>query len=293
MAPSHLARASITVAALALTACAPALVNQQSEEDAIRAVTGEWQRAIVAHDVDRIVNLHAPDALVMMSNSPLANGRQAIRSAYAGMLGIPGISLTWTPTRIDVASPTVATDYGTYTMAYDSPQGRVSDRGNYTTIWHKLDGQWKVAVDAPVSMAPMPAPTTTAAMAETGDMQLMAGGGMTWTDFSSPGFDPGTKLAVLHGNPMGKGDYTIRLMFPDGYRFPLHHHPGAEHLTVISGTFLLGMGNTVDWNAVRAHAPGDFLYVPPAHAHYGGARGVTVVQLHGEGPFQIVLGPGK
>ena len=293
MAPSHLARAAITLATLTFTACAPALVNQQSEEDAIRAVTAEWQRAIIAHDVDRIANLHAPDALVMMSNSPLANGRQGIRSAYTGMFGIPGISLTWVPTRIDVASPTVATDYGTYTMGYDTPQGRVTDRGNYTTIWHKLDGQWKVAVDAPVSMTPMPAAIPASSVAEMGDMSMMAGGGMTWTDFSSPGFDPGTKIAVLHGNPAGKGDYTIRLMFPDGYRFPLHHHPGAEHLTVLSGTLLWGMGNTANWNATHSHSPGDFLYIPAGHAHYGGARGPTVIQLHGEGPFQIVLGPGR
>jgi quercetin dioxygenase-like cupin family protein len=124
-------------------------------------------------------------------------------------------------------------------------------------------------------------------------MQMIAGSGLAWSDFSSPGFDPGMKIAVMHGDPGKRGDYTLRLMFPDGYRFPVHWHPGGEHLTVVSGTFLLGMGNSANWNAVRSYAPGDFLYIPARHSHYGGARGVTVIQLHGEGPFQLFLGSPK
>ena len=61
------------------------------------------------------------------------------------------------PTSIDVVSPTVANEYGTYTMSFDGPQGRVNDRGNYTTVWHKIDGQWRVATDATVSSTPFPA----------------------------------------------------------------------------------------------------------------------------------------
>jgi ketosteroid isomerase-like protein len=64
----------------------------------------------------------------------------------------------WTPSRIDVASPTVATEYGTYTDSYDTPTGKVSDAGSYVTIWHKVNGKWRVALDAPVSSMPVPAP---------------------------------------------------------------------------------------------------------------------------------------
>jgi len=49
---------------------------------------------------------------------------------------------------------------------------------------------------------------------------------------------------VISGDPSKTGAYTVRLMFPAGYRFPVHWHPGAENLTVVSGTFQLGMGNT-------------------------------------------------
>lgn len=287
-------RLTIALGVLTLGACAPAALNQASEEQVIRGLENDWQRAIAARDVDRIVSIHAPDAVVMMSNSPLASGSGAIRSAYNGLVNTPRVSLTWVPTKIDVVSPTVATDIGTYTLGYDTPQGRVTEHGNYTTVWHKIDGQWRVAIDAPVSTTPFPMAGMSSGPMDLADMQLLAGSGLAWSDFAPPGFDPGIKLAVLHGDPGKKGDYTLRLQFPAGYKFPVHWHPGSEHLTVLSGTFMLGLGGSNDWTTVRTYAPGDFLYIPARHSHFGGAgRDGAVIQLHGEGPFQLFLGSPK
>jgi len=113
---------------------------------------------------------------------------------------------------------------------------------------------------------------------------------VTFEPFDVPGFDPGLKLAVIHGNPSGEsGDYTVRLMLPDGYRFPAHYHPRPEHLTVLKGTFLIAMGTDEKPEAIEEYSPGSFLYFPPEQPHYGGAEGETVVQLHGEAPFQVIL----
>src|SRR5437588_6913201 len=220
--------------AIGIAAIAPAAQSQTRDERAIRALSDQWQRDIAAQNVDRIVALHAPDAVIMFSHAPLVTGTTAIRGVYSDMVKIPGMVLHWTPTRIEVASPTVATEYGTYTESYDTPQGKESDAGNYVIIWHKINGQWRVALDAPNTTTPLPA----AAPTEMGDAQLMAASGLTWNDFPRPGFDPGMKLAVLHGDPGKSGSYTIRLQLPAGYKFPLHWHPSAENLTVVSGTFL-------------------------------------------------------
>ncbi|HXG71613.1 MAG TPA: hypothetical protein VNJ04_13485, partial [Gemmatimonadaceae bacterium] len=64
----------------------------------------------------------------------------------------------------------------------------------------------------------------------------------------------------------------------------------GEHVTVLSGTFLLGMGGSGDRSAVQAHGPGSFVYTPARSPHYGGARGETTIQLHGNGPFKLTLG---
>jgi len=98
------------------------------------------------------------------------------------------------------------------------------------------------------------------------------------------------KIAVLSGDPNATtGSYVIRLQFPDGYNFPAHWHPMAENLTVLSGSFTLGMGNKTDTSKLVTYSPGTFMSIPPKMAHFGGAKGVTVIQLHGEAPFKIEL----
>ena len=120
-------------------------------------------------------------------------------------------------------------------------------------------------------------------------MGMTVATGIAWSPLEVKGFPPGAKRAVIHGDP-ANSDYTMRLWFPDGYQFPVHWHPKAEHVTVLSGTFMLGMGSTADASAEKTYGPGDFLYIPAKNPHFGGAKGVTIIQLHGIGPFAINLG---
>ena len=285
--------APMALVALAIAALAPTARSQTKDEVAIRAASEQWQKDVAAQNVDAIVALHTHDAVVMLSHAPLVKGSDAIRTAWGEMVKTPGLVLKWTPTRIEQASPTVATEYGTYTESYDSPSGKMTDAGNYVTIWNKVGGKWRVALDAPNTTSPMPAAAT--APTASPETAIIPANALKWNDFQLPGFDPGIKLAVLSGDPSSNGAYVLRLQFPAGYRFPVHFHPGIENLTVVSGTFQLGMGNTADWSALKDYKAGDFLYVPPKHAHFGGssADGPSVVQLHGTGPFQVILGAPK
>lgn len=130
----------------------------------------------------------------------------------------------------------------------------------------------------------------TAMPMDTGTMEVRAASSLTWGDLVVPGFNPGAKIAVLHGDPAAPGAYTLRLQFPAGYVFPVHWHPSPENVTVVSGSLLLAMGNAADRTVQRAYGPGDYLYIPARMSHYGGAREPTVIQLHGIGPFAINLG---
>lgn len=279
--------------AMAFTAFAATAGSQsrQRDEAAIRALSDQWQRDIATQNVDAVVALFTPDAQIMMSHAPVATGSAAIRGMWGEVIRTPGLNLSWTPTKIEVVSPTRAIEYGTYTDSWDTPQGKANDAGTYVTIWHKINGKWRVALDMANTSQPLPATASAAPMPA--NVLTLASSALTWSDFPRPGFDPGMKLAVLQGDPGKKGPYVLRLQFPAGYRFPLHWHPTIENLTVVSGTFLLGMGNTTDWNALKTYGPGDYLYIPPRHAHFGGsgAQGTTVIQLHGEGPFELILGP--
>ena len=80
---------------------------------------------------------------------------------------------------------------------------------------------------------------------------------------------PGAQLAVIEGNPgASTGDYTVRLKMPDGYRIAPHWHPSRENVTVISGTFKVGMGDTFDTNKMGSFPAGSFAYLDPDMHHY-------------------------
>jgi len=103
-----------------------------------------------------------------------------------------------------------------------------------------------------------------------------------------PFIAPGAQLAVIEGNPgASTGDYTVRLKMPDGYRIAPHWHPSRENVTVISGTFKVGMGDTFDTDKMGSFPAGSFAYLDPDMHHYAMASGDVIVQVHGTAPLQF------
>ncbi len=102
-----------------------------------------------------------------------------------------------------------------------------------------------------------------------------------------PSLPKGASIAVLEGNPTKEGPFVFRLKLPDGYRLPPHTHPKTERVTVISGTFHIGMGEKFDPSAARAMSAGTYGYWQPGMAHFVWAEGETVLQFHGTGPWSI------
>jgi len=105
----------------------------------------------------------------------------------------------------------------------------------------------------------------------------------------APGFlAAGAQLAVLEGDPGATtGDFTVRLKMPDGYRIAPHWHPNRENVTVLTGNFKVGMGDTFDVSKMMTFGPGSFAYMDPNMHHYGMASGEVIVQIHGMSPLQI------
>jgi hypothetical protein len=119
-----------------------------------------------------------------------------------------------------------------------------------------------------------------------GEMGFYSPAEVKWKD--GPGSLPaGAKFAVLEGDPSKEGPFVMRLWFPDGYRIPPHWHPKVERVTVISGTFNLGMGEKFDRSAAREMTAGTFGFWPAGMRHFAWAKGDTVLQLHGTGPWSI------
>ena len=58
-------------------------------------------------------------------------------------------------------------------------------------------------------------------------------------------------------------------------------------MTVISGTFRLGMGETAEPGKAQALPAGSFFALPPGTAHYGLMDEDTVVQVNSTGPWGL------
>ena len=110
--------------------------------------------------------------------------------------------------------------------------------------------------------------------------------GLVWRD-GPPSLPRGAKIAVLEGDPSKPGPFVFRVKVPDGYRIPPHTHPKPERVTVISGTFHLGMGDTFDKTKGQELPAGTYGMWPPGMKHFVWVQGETVVQFHGDGPWAI------
>ena len=97
----------------------------------------------------------------------------------------------------------------------------------------------------------------------------------------------GAKMMILEGDPTQEGLFTMRLWFPDGFKVFPHWHTQVEHVTVISGVLNFGMGERFDRAATREMPAGSFGYWPVGMRHFAWAKGETVLQLHGKGPWTI------
>jgi hypothetical protein len=102
-----------------------------------------------------------------------------------------------------------------------------------------------------------------------------------------PSIPKGAKIAVLQGDPSKAGPFVVRLMVPAGYRIPPHWHSQDESLTVISGSFYFGKGDKVETSKAPTITAGAFHYLSGKDHHYLVARTASVIQINGNGPFDV------
>jgi quercetin dioxygenase-like cupin family protein len=102
-----------------------------------------------------------------------------------------------------------------------------------------------------------------------------------------PSLPPGAQMAVLEGDMTKPGPFTARFKAPANYKIPPHWHPADEHITVLSGTFYIGMGDRLDESTASTLPAGSYTVMPAKHHHFAFTKEETVIQLHGIGPWGI------
>jgi ketosteroid isomerase-like protein len=126
--------------------------DRAADERAIRELANLWGGAVVVRDTAAIADLQAPDARLLLPGRPAIEGRDAVTAAWARRLALPGLSLTWDPTTVEVAaSRDLAVEVGTYEQTVEDAAGPVSERGSYLIVWRRLDGEWKAWIGVPLA----------------------------------------------------------------------------------------------------------------------------------------------
>lgn len=97
---------------------------------------------------------------------------------------------------------------------------------------------------------------------------------------------PGVRFVALYGDMSTQGEpFVFRLEVQAGFELRPHTHPITEHLTVLSGRFYIGLGETMDRENAVAYEPGSYVAIAADVPAYMWAEEETVIQVHGVGPL--------
>ena len=102
-----------------------------------------------------------------------------------------------------------------------------------------------------------------------------------------PAFPAGAKFAVIDGDPAATGLVTVRFELPAGYKVAPHWHPTDENITVLSGTFSIGMGDTLDTAHGKTIRAGGYAVAPATMHHYAWTKTGATLQVTMTGPLSI------
>jgi hypothetical protein len=94
----------------------------------------------------------------------------------------------------------------------------------------------------------------------------------------------------VSGDPEKAGvPFVIRIHNDAGYIVFPHVHPIDENITVVQGSWWLGMGERFTRSTLEPLELGAFGMVPKNMAHFAWSKTETIIQVHGIGPFGSTL----
>jgi uncharacterized protein (TIGR02246 family) len=124
--------------------------TRAADEAALRKLDDEWSKAAGAKDLEKTVSFYTDDAMVLPPNSPVLQGKEAIRAMWKGMFAVPGFGGGWKANKVEVAkSGDLGWTTGPYEINEIDASGKpMTDKGKYLAVWKKqADGSWKCVAD--------------------------------------------------------------------------------------------------------------------------------------------------
>jgi quercetin dioxygenase-like cupin family protein len=108
------------------------------------------------------------------------------------------------------------------------------------------------------------------------------GPGWSWVEAKS--IPAGTRMIMVYGRPDQPGPYIFRVQFPAGYRLPPHQHADKRSVTVLTGSYWSGVGETFEQDKLMKFGPRDYYITQAGVPHFSWAETDVVIQESGIGP---------
>lgn len=139
--------------AVAMIGCGPTAApdTRDASVKAVKDVETAWVKDAAAKDLDKFVAYYADNGSVLLPNTPILTGKDAIKAALQPMLADPNFALTFQANNI-VASKggDLVYSVGSYSLTGSDAKTKkpVTDKGKYITVYQKqADGSWKAVAD--------------------------------------------------------------------------------------------------------------------------------------------------
>jgi uncharacterized protein (TIGR02246 family) len=145
------------VAILVLTFAASIVVAQEPDEEGLVGLSGTWQEAYNAQDLDALAELYTEDAVLMPPNGERMRGHAAMRALTTSYLEAGAVRIETPPPDAYGLLGDTAWAEGTYRFFRED--GSPLDVGKYLAVYRYEDGAWKMQHHMWSSdLPPMPAP---------------------------------------------------------------------------------------------------------------------------------------
>jgi uncharacterized protein (TIGR02246 family) len=158
--PRAMRLAILFIVAILLTGCssAPRPPDLAADEQAIRGLAAQWQKALLARDAAGQAAMFADDGVSYHDGQdPLVGPAAVLAWESKAVTNHPKAVITSTTKEIRIAASgdlAVQTGEGQLTSLGAAGEDRVVHRQRFVTVWKKVNGQWKVAHDIAVNTTP-------------------------------------------------------------------------------------------------------------------------------------------
>lgn len=151
-----LSGACMAALVLALAASPAEAGKREKAREAIRQAEIEFSQAVQAKDRDRFLSFLAEDT-TFYGRTDLRAGPDAILEVWAPLFEPDAkAELIWKPLKVEAAkSGDLGYSIGEYEQrTVDAAGNKSSQYGHYVTIWRKVGGAWKAALDIGTTPGP-------------------------------------------------------------------------------------------------------------------------------------------